>query len=225
MTSTPYDSIATWYDAFVRDESHAGNFGLPHLFALMGEVRGARICDLACGQGRLARELARARRAEAEETLGITYVQDDAQMLSSLANAQFDGVVCNLGLTDIPDLGATVQSIWRVLRPDGWFVFCIPHPCFEPPHADWLTDAYGQTWRMIGEYFGEGFWLSRNAAGLRGKVGALHRMLSTYLNTLSDAGFAIERVLEPHADELSIARVPGYAVVPTLLLVRARKQG
>ncbi len=240
MTSTPYDSIATWYDAFVSDESHAGNFGIRYLFDLMGGVRGLSVCDLACGQGRIARELARrgahvvgvdisaellamARRAEDTDRLGITYVHDDAQAIATIAAAQFDGAVCNLGLTDIPDLRATVQSVWRVLKPAGWFVFCIPHPCFEPPHADWLTTAEGQPLRVIRDYFGEGFWQSSNAEGLRGKVGAQHRTLSTLMNTLTAAGFAVERVLEPRADKVSIARVPGYAMVPTLLLVRSAK--
>jgi hypothetical protein len=44
-----YDSVAAWYDTFVRDETNAGNFVLPHLFELAGDVRSLEVCDLACG--------------------------------------------------------------------------------------------------------------------------------------------------------------------------------
>src|SRR5713226_3702384 len=130
MSPAPYDAIAAWYDAFVRDETHAGNFGLPYLMQLIGDVRGQMICDLACGQGRVARMLAylgarvvgvdisselltMARAEEGQTPLGIDYVLDDAQAIASIADEQFDGVVCNLGLTDIPELSATFQAVNR----------------------------------------------------------------------------------------------------------------
>lgn len=47
-------------------------------------------------------------------------------------------------------------------------------------------------------------------------------MLSTYLNTLSMTGFALERVIEPLPSDRQAERVPGNREVPTLLLMRAR---
>ncbi len=46
-------------------------------------------------------------------------------------------------------------------------------------------------------------------------------MLSTYLNTLSAAGFVRERALEPSPSARQAERVPGNREVPTLLLMRA----
>src|SRR5262245_43069830 len=139
MPTASYNAIAGWYDTLVRLASLAGDVVLPHLFALLGDVDDQQICDLACGQGRLTRTLAQAgaqvvgvdisteliaiaQRDEAADPSGITYLVDDAEMLALLADAQFDGVVCNLALMDIPHLTAAYQAVWRILRPSGWFV-------------------------------------------------------------------------------------------------------
>jgi len=235
---TSYDAIAAWYDGMVRSDSLAGDRMLQHFFDLIGPVDGQQICDLACGQGHVARALARrgahvtgidlssqliaiARRDEANDPLGITYIVDDAITLASLGDACCDGVICNLALMDIPDLAATFGAVWRILRPAGWFVFAITHPCFEAPHAQWRSSADGTTSREIVTYFTEGFWRSDNPHGVRGQVGAYHRTLATYVNTLLQSGFIIERMAEPQVT--GAAREPGYRVVPPWLHVRCTK--
>jgi 2-polyprenyl-3-methyl-5-hydroxy-6-metoxy-1,4-benzoquinol methylase len=79
----------------------------------VGEVDGRRVCDLACGQGILARELDErgaalegvdvfekllriARRYEQKVPIGIHYLLDDARTLGRLESSVFDGVVCNM---------------------------------------------------------------------------------------------------------------------------------
>lgn len=242
MSQTAYDAIAPWYDSLVRAGSLAGDIVLSRLFALFSDVAGQTICDLACGQGRLARVLAQrgahmvgvdlsseliaiARQDEIADPLGIHYSVDNAESLTSLADKHFDGVVCNLALMDMPDLQAVYGSVWRVLRPGGWFVFSITHPCFESPHAVWHTQLDGAVTREIRTYFAEGFWRSSNPNGVRGQVGAYHRTLSTYFNTLREAKFSTEQIVEPQpADEETVA-VQGYRTVPAFLLVRCIKSG
>src|SRR5207244_9357187 len=102
--------------------------------ALMGEVAGQRICDLACGQGRVARHLADrgasivgidlsakllaiARRHEEAAPRGIEYLHADARNLGGVADGTFDGVVCFMALMDIADLNPTLRSVARILRP------------------------------------------------------------------------------------------------------------
>ena len=84
---------------------------LPAVKALIGEIAGERTCDLACGQGRVARYLADlgahvvgidistkvleiARRHEATEPRGIEYLQSDAKNLDGEALGAFDDVAC-----------------------------------------------------------------------------------------------------------------------------------
>lgn len=53
-----YDDIAEWYDTWVGTHSMREDPFFPAVEAFIGEVVGQRICDLACGQGRVARHLA-----------------------------------------------------------------------------------------------------------------------------------------------------------------------
>ena len=236
-----YDDIASWYDASVRAGSLTHDLIMPHLLELIGDVRGLHICDLACGQGAVARKIAQcgaevvgvdlstellkiAEREEQAEPLGVTYLQGNAEKLGQLPDETFDGVICNMSLMDISDLAGALHAVRRVLRASGWFVFSITHPCFESPHATWTSDSNGNTIRQISEYSAEGIWYSDNADGVRGKVGAHHRTLSTYLNALADCRLSLRRVVEPCATGRSAERAPGHAVVPPAMLVRCQKE-
>ncbi|SRR6266700_4664305 len=237
MSHASYNDIAEWYDSYLRENSIYHGVVLPCLLELAGDVRGHTICDLACGQGWFARELAKqgaqvtgidladrlltlARQYEEQEPQGIAYQQDDAQSAFSLPNSTFEGVVCVLALMDIPDLQAVFQTARRILKPGGWLVFAITHPCFELPHAQWITTENGQIVRAVRGYFQEGNWKS-DGGGVRSRVGAHHRTLSTYLNTLVAANFTLERIVEPMASGERAEQVPGNREVPSLLLIRA----
>ena len=246
MTVSSYDAIAEWYDEWVGPHSMREDAYFPAVEALMGEVAGQRICDLACGQGRVARHLADlgaavvgvdpsarllaiARRHEEVEPRGIEYCHDDAERLDGLADASFDGVVCHMSLMDIPELAPTLRSVARVLRPGGWFVFSILHPCYHTSQSGEIESPEG-TVRTVGRYFEEGYWRSDTRAGPPVKVGAYHRTLSTYLNALTDAGLVIERAGEPRppassvdSPSLSGAGRPVWEEVPAVLMVRCRK--
>jgi ubiquinone/menaquinone biosynthesis C-methylase UbiE len=242
MAHASYDDIAEWYDQFLRERPIYTEVILPNLLTLVGEVQGQVVCDLACGQGWVARELARrgarvtgldlapnllalARRYEEREPLGIVYVQGDAQMAEPLRDRQFSGCVCVMALINIPDLQATFQTVRRILQPGGWFALAIPHPCFETPHAQWmpLPDPEHPLARVVTGYLDERPWLSSNPDGVRSRVADHHRMLSTYLNALSAAGFTLERALEPGPSARQAELVPGNREVPTLLMIRAKR--
>ena len=181
--------------------------------------RGARVIGLDLAPNLLAI----AQRYEEQEPLGIVYVQGDAERAEQLRDSQFTGCVCVIALINIPDLQATFQSVRRILQPGGWFVFAITHPCFETPHAQWATlpDPEHPLAKIVTGYFDERQWVSSNQDGVRSRVGDHHRMLSTYLNQLSAAGFILERALEPGPSARQAERVPGIREVPTLLLIRA----
>jgi ubiquinone/menaquinone biosynthesis C-methylase UbiE len=229
-----YDSLAAWYDDWVRTRAVVHRVSVPAVTELVGD--GNDVLDLACGQGVLAREVARsgrrvvgvdispelirlAREEEVREPLGVRYLVDDATTLAQVADASFDGVACNLALTDIDDLDAAFRSERRVLRPDGWFTFATVHPCFASPHARGV-EVEGRTLMQVGRYFEEGRWYSDNPEGLRGRLGSIHRRLSTILNALVEAGFHIERLAEPRGTEDIVDKVPIYGEVAEVLVVR-----
>jgi hypothetical protein len=108
-----------------------------------------------------------------------------------------------------------------VLRPAGWFVFVIGHPCFLAPEAVTLEGPGGRPGRLISDYFGERFWRSQNPHGVR-RAGNYHRTLATYLNSLLGAGFTIERVAEPAPAQLLADQQPEYVSLPIFWATRAR---
>ncbi len=227
-----YDAIAEFYDA--RVDHGVTDVGSVALLDLAGDVHGRRLADIACGEGRIARELARrgadvtgvdisdrlllkGLAAERDDPLGVTYIRADVTAAETLAGVKFDGVVCNYGLSDIDDLDGALATVSRVLGSAGWFVFSILHPCFP----GWDDDA-PSSWPVEAGYHQEGWWLAGNT-GFRGKVGANHRTLSTYLNRLTAHGLPIDVVVEPPPDAKWAARRPGTAAVPVHLVARCRK--
>jgi 2-polyprenyl-3-methyl-5-hydroxy-6-metoxy-1,4-benzoquinol methylase len=231
-----YDQIADYYLGVVGVAP--GDSTARALVDIAGDVRGLRALDVACGQGRITRELARrgasligidlsdvllemARAAENEEPLGITYVSGDATSEQALVGETFDLVVCSHGLADIDDLDGALTTVSRVLRPGGRFVFSILHPCFP----GWDETA-PSSWPREGGYFAEGWWLASNP-GIRGRVGSSHRTLSTYLNSLVGHELAIEGLVEPVPDPGVLARQtaaqPGAGPLPMFLVVRSRR--
>ena len=110
---------------------------------------------------------------------------------------------------DIDDLAGALSAVTSVLRPGGWFVASIVHPCLPG------SERGASSWPPGRGYEPEGWWLSpadHNPEGVRIRVGATHRKLSTYLNALLDAGLEAERFAEPPAP------------VPTYLLWRCRRR-
>lgn len=66
---------------------------------------------------------------------------------------------------------------------------------------------------VIRRYFAEGFWTAPDLNRLTGLVGAYHRTLSTYLNTLAEAGLVLREPREPRATATFAVRKPGYREV------------
>jgi 2-polyprenyl-3-methyl-5-hydroxy-6-metoxy-1,4-benzoquinol methylase len=227
-----YDLVAEFY---VRDMG--GGVDDPataRLLELCGDVAGLRLLDLACGQGRVARELARrgasvtgadlsaelitrARAAENADPLGITYLVADAGDDELFSPATFDGVTCNYGISDIDDLDGALRTVRRACKPGGFFVMSLLHPCFP----GWTENVSG-SWPPGGGYFAEGWWRPQAARSrLRRQVGANHRMISTYLNALTGHDLVVSAVREPPAPAGWLAERPDMDAVPTFLVVRS----
>jgi len=206
MADARYDAIAEFYSGGFDSVDDPASQAL---LELLGPVVGLDVLDVACGHGRITRELARrgasvvgvdisgqligkAVQAERAERLGIRYVHTDASAPGALRGVSFDAVVCHFGLSDIDDLDGAAAAISGALRPSGRFVFAILHPCFGGG-----TDIAG-SWPTSGSYYDEGRWTPDEARStLRRRVGASHRMLSTYVRTLRGHDLWLDEVAEP----------------------------
>jgi SAM-dependent methyltransferase len=206
-----YDGVAEAY----REAFDPEGTGLrdPLLEELLGDVAGQEVLSLACGQGQDARLLAErgarvvgvdvsermlghARQHEQATPRGIHYELGDAQSLEGFSDDSFDGVACHMALMDIPKLEPTIFSVARVLREGGWFVFSIVHPCYRghvENVADYLSDSRYE----------------KRVPPAALPDHAYHRPVSTYLNTLAQAGLPITRVVEQRHEPSEDGDVPG----------------
>ncbi|HET7016587.1 MAG TPA: class I SAM-dependent methyltransferase [Streptosporangiaceae bacterium] len=235
MVRSRYDDIADFYIDCARSLDDPGSQAL---LALLGPVEDLRVLDVACGHGRLTRELARAgarnptigvdssaallsraEEAELENPLGIRYIHADVSAPDWLDDETgFDAVTCHIGLSDIDDLGGTLRGISAALRLGGRFVFSILHPCF--PSAEYVSGS----WPADGSYYDEVFWTANSPmARLRRQVGINHRMLSTYINELHRHGLRLDAVAEPRPDEAWVAWVGPVGRHPLRFAARCLK--
>lgn len=74
MNHAAYDQIADWYDEQIRSDSLMDRLLMPHLPELLGDVAAVSICDLGCGQGKLARWLA-------QQGANVTGVDQSSKLL------------------------------------------------------------------------------------------------------------------------------------------------
>ena len=93
-----------------------------------------------------------------------------------------------------------------VTSPHRWVLISVLHPCF--PGRDGTGTL--PSWSPEHGYSWEGWWTT-HTDGVRGRVGARHWTLSTYLNAVRRAGLDIVEVIEPPSD------------VPRDLVLRCRK--
>jgi 2-polyprenyl-3-methyl-5-hydroxy-6-metoxy-1,4-benzoquinol methylase len=231
MNVARYDAVVETY-APTDDELSRPVAG--DLLDLAAVQPGEMALDLACGDGLVAREMARrganvtgldlsralvdrARLLEVKTPLGIIYVHADAAV-TDFVDASFDLITCHFGLSDIDDLDGTVTNVSRWLKPGGRFVFSILHPCFGG------GDGADPSWPPWSTYHDERWWRARGEAStLRRAVGSNHRTLSTYANQLVANGLSIEMMREPVAEQSWMEMRPSAARQPVYLVVRCRR--
>ncbi|NKC01755.1 MAG: methyltransferase domain-containing protein [Pseudomonadales bacterium] len=245
--ATRYDEHHDFYLSFVdrlgTTPGHRASLGA--LLDAAGDLHGQTVCDLACGEGFLSRilasqgaqvygfDLSDALIASAKERSdpAIQYEVQDAEQLEGVASDFFDTVICHLAVMDIGDLDAFCTTANRVLKPGGQLLITLLHPCFETPF-DASTGPLVETDEennfralRVMKYRSEGFWRS-DGTGVRGRVGAHHRYLSTYINTLINSGFQIEQLLEPFPEEISEDRsieIQWSEHIPRFMTICVRK--
>ncbi len=163
-----WSEVATWYDQLLDQGSGPHETAVACLLRLAPDTTGLSVLDIACGQGLATRAVAGAgaksvtgidaspamvdlARQRTDPGWPIACRVDDAQVLETCADNEFDGATCQLGLMDIPDLSATLASVHRVLKTGGWLAFVIGHPYFLAPNATTFTDDQGRIgspWRL-----------------------------------------------------------------------------
>ncbi|MEP7338089.1 MAG: class I SAM-dependent methyltransferase [Acidobacteriota bacterium] len=236
MTEKPlaydaYELLAEGYAARVDTKPHNAYYDRPAVLSLLPDVKEKKILDAGCGPGAYAEwlvdrggkivcvdaspkmiELARQRlgaRAEFHQA-------DLGKPLGFLADESFDIIISPLALDYVADWDKTFREFHRVLRIGGVFVFSVEHP-----RSDYLNK------RMANYFRRELISMVWNGFGNPVLMPAYRRSISEVVNTLIDAGFTLDRLLEPvPTEEFKRADPEHYEelrVSPGFLCVRAVK--
>jgi SAM-dependent methyltransferase len=226
----------------------------PAFLDLLPDVTGKTGLDVGCGEGHNTRLFAGrgaqmfavdvaptfvrlAAEMETKEGVAIRYAVASALALP-FPPGQFDFATAVMSLMDLPDHGLALKEVHRVLRAGGFLQFSIMHPCFFPPHRRLLRTPQGKANAVeVGQYFERvdgriDRWLFSAApdeakAGLKPfEIPVFHRTLAESLNAVMQAGFVLEQIAEPRADDDTAQRVPAVEetrLVAYFLHVRCRK--
>jgi SAM-dependent methyltransferase len=200
-----YDSFAAPYEAHAAVAPYNALYDRPATLQLLGDVRGQRVLDAACGPG-LYLEHLRAGGADvagfdaspAMVDLARARVGDQVQLrvhsldepLTWVEDGSVDVVLCALAYHYATDRAGFLDEVHRILRPQGSLVISTHHPT-----ADWVHHG--------GSYFEVGTVTETWSKGW--EVTTWRMPLTQLTEELAAAGFVIERLIEP-APEAAMAR-------------------
>jgi SAM-dependent methyltransferase len=184
----------------------------PATKALLANVSGQRVLEVGCGPGALTEwllaegakvtafdvspEMVRLARARVGDGVDVR-VADLAEPLSFVADGSVDVVVASLVLHYLRNWVPVLAEFRRVLAEGGRVVFSTHHPSMDwqlhSPEDYFAVKQVTETWTKGGQSYPVTFW---------------RRPLTEICDAISQAGFIIERIVEPAPADSMKCRFP-----------------
>jgi 2-polyprenyl-3-methyl-5-hydroxy-6-metoxy-1,4-benzoquinol methylase len=221
-TKELWNKLAAWWDeSYQEGDLYHRTFLFPTIIKWTAAAQGMRILDIGCGNGALARLLAKSgaslvavdfsevfieKAKQRSKGLTIDYrIIDatDATQLRTLVDAgQFDRVISSMVLHDMPTITPLVTSLTTLLSPEGTFIFSVPHPCFNSGlvEIEKLKQYMDQKQLILpNRYIKPEEFEILSKPGQPIKQISFHRPLNELFNELFNAGMVMTGFVEPVA--------------------------
>jgi SAM-dependent methyltransferase len=201
-------SAPAWLETV--EENWARKMLDPLVLRLCGNVSGARVIDVGCGEGRFSRKLAErgAFCVGIDPTSGLLSVARDRGGMSPvravaermpLRDAAFDLAITYITLVDIEDYREAIAQMARVLRPGGCVVAVnvgfVSAAVLTAEGSGWVRDENGSPLHVRIDRYGEEWSVVLDWSGIR--IRNWHRPLSAYMSAYLHAGLTLRRFMEP----------------------------
>ncbi len=226
VTRDAYDRLAGVWSATTDEGPFNGLLERPALRSLVPRpLTGLTVLEVGCGSGAqcewlldegaqvVGLDLSPAMVDEARTRCagrGRFLVADVAESIP-LEPRSVDGITCSLALHYLEDWQVPLTSFATLLRPGGWIVISLDHPCSPPLPSQrggyFDTELVSDTWQKGDVEVTQYFW---------------RRPLAAVVGAFADAGFVVDRIretrpgleaLEQFPEELARAEnVPSFIV-------------
>jgi len=214
---------------------------------------GSHILDTACGNGLTSRRLAalganvtafdfsanliekaKARSTDLQSLISYRVVDatDESQLLS-LSEGKFDSALSNMALFDMANIEVLFQTLPKLLKPNGVFVFSLCHPCFNNSSSIHLAEEWDdgtintryavKISRYMTLYQAEGLALREQPKPQL----YFERPIQYYMNLGFQNGFVVngfeERAFPPeHPQDHPLGWGGKFSEIPPALVIRMR---
>lgn len=230
------ENAAAWV-AWARAPGHDSYWRFHRdLFLEIVPEPSGRTLDVGCGEGRLARDLARLGHevvgVDASPTMLAAAREAAPELELHLADAAalpFEGgsfglVVAFMSLQDVDDLAGALGEAARVLAAGGRLCLAIVHPLNSA--GSFTSRTPDSPFVIAGSYLDEaGTDETFERDGLAMRFVSRHRPLQAYTEALAEHGLVIERLREPALPEAGFngEHGPRWRRIPLFLHLRAVK--
>ena len=172
---------------------------------LFGDISNQKVLDIGCGSGHSlqymgnqgakelwgvdlsTKQIETATKLLSNQQVKVSLVESPMEENPGLPSNYFDIAYSIYALGWTVDLRRTLSNIHNYLKPGGIFIFSWEHPIHDRLTYEESSFTFNKSYNIEGPEYNEAWHNS---------VIIHHRKLSTYINTLIESGFTIEKVLD-----------------------------